>query len=353
MGPTRKWCLPNPRWGATVLLGALAGLVVTATDIAPAGAVAPFGVGDVFAGVGNGVIKHFSPTGTLLDTLNTGTGCGEDLGMGFDGAGNLYATAAFGSCGTGKVVKFDNQGNLIGPFGSGYSDSTESISIDKANNVYVGQPDGTRDILKFDAAGNPSGSFDVPTEDRGSDWIDLASDQCTMFYTSEGTKVLRYDVCTNTALADFATGLPGTLYALRILPDGGVLVADSQDVKRLDSSGTDIGTYPKPATESSFFFALNLDPDGQHFWTAAYSSGMIYKYALDPPGQPVFSFDGGRVGCCLSGLAVFGESTAGGPGGGGAAGRPAPTLSQWALAGVAGLLLLIGARLVSRRRATR
>jgi hypothetical protein len=24
------------------------------------------------------------------------------------------------------------------------------------------------------------------TEDRGIDWIDLAADQCTLFYTSEG-----------------------------------------------------------------------------------------------------------------------------------------------------------------------
>jgi hypothetical protein len=340
----------------TALLGAVLGLLGAGMWVQPARAIAAYGLGDVFAGVGNGIIKHFSPTGALLDTLDTGTGCAEDLGMGFDGAGNLYATAAFGSCGTGKVVKFDNQGNLIGPFGSGYSSSTESISIDRTNNVYVGQPDGTRDILKFDAAGTPMGSFDVPTENRGSDWIDVANDQCTMFYTSEGTSILRYDVCTSTALSDFATGLPGTLYALRILPDGGVLVADTNDVKRLDASGTVIGTYPKPAGESSFFFALNLDPDGTHFWTAAYSSGMIYKYALDPVGQlPVFSFDGGRVGYALSGLAVFGESTAGGPGGGGGggAGAPTPTLSQWGGFAVAGMLLVMGVRLVSRRRSAR
>src|SRR6476659_10018038 len=93
-----------------------------------------FAVGDVFAGVGTGAIKRFSPTGTLLQTLSTGTGCSEDLGMAFDSSGNLYATASFGSCGTGTVSKFDVNGTLVGPFGSGYSSSTESITLDAAQN---------------------------------------------------------------------------------------------------------------------------------------------------------------------------------------------------------------------------
>src|SRR3990170_2147962 len=176
--------------------------------------------------------------------------------MAFDPAGNLYATSSFG-CPTGTVVKFNNQGGLIGPFGSGYSDSTESIAIDAAGNVYVGQPDGTSDILKFDSAGNPLGSFDVPVGPRGSDWIDLAADQCTMFYTSEGTDIRRYDVCTSTPLANFNTApLPSSSYALRILPGGGVLVASSSVAVRLDSAGNQVQTYT-PSLPVSLLFALN------------------------------------------------------------------------------------------------
>ena len=37
----------------------------------------------------------------------------------------------------------------------------------------------------------------------------------------------QFDVCTNTQLADFATGLPDIAYAHRILSDGTVLVADT------------------------------------------------------------------------------------------------------------------------------
>ena len=267
----------------------------------------PYVVGDVFAGVGNGEIRHLSPTGTLIESLSTGSACDEQLGMAFDTTGNLYATSAFGGCATGEVYKFDNQGGLIGAFGSGYSDSTESIAIDAAGNVYVGQPDGTSDVLKFDSAGTPLDSFDVPTEDRGSDWIDLASDQCTLFYTSEGVNVFRYDVCTDAPLANFNVApLPDTSYALRILPGGGVLVANSSAVIRLDSSGNQVQTYT-PSLPVSDIFALNLDPDGTSFWTGDISTGDVFKFDI-AGGTELLTFNV-APNVSLAGLAVYGEVT--------------------------------------------
>ena len=44
----------------------LSALILTS----PLFAVVPFSVGDVFAGVGRGKFNHFSPTGTLLETLD-------------------------------------------------------------------------------------------------------------------------------------------------------------------------------------------------------------------------------------------------------------------------------------------
>jgi len=269
----------------------------------------PYAVGDVFAGVGTGEIRHLSPTGTLIESLDTGTTCNEQLGMAFDSAGNLYATSAFGC--TATVVKFDNQGGLIGPFGSGYSSSTESVAIDAAGNVYVGQPDGTSDVLKFDSAGTPLDSFDVPVQNRGSDWIDLAGDQCTLFYTSEGNNILRYDVCTDAPLANFnVASLPDNAYALRILPDGGVLVSNTSVAIRLDSSGNQVQTYT-PSIAASLLFALNLDPDGTSFWTADYSTGNVFKFDI-ASGTELLTFNV-APNTSLSGLAVFGEVTAAQP----------------------------------------
>lgn len=294
-------------------LTSVLGAASTAAAMAVAGAppVQAAGVaytsGDVFAGVGTGLIKHFSSTGVLKDTLNTGTGCSEDLGMAFDSANNLYATAAFGSC-AGTVSKFDNMGNLIGPFGGPYSSSTESIAIDAAGNVFVGQPDGTRHVVESNSAGAHVADFAPATQNRGTDWIDLAADQCTLFYTSEGNLVKRFNVCTNTQLADFATLPAGasTGYALRIRPNGDIIVAASNEVVRFNSSGTVAQIYPLPVAETSFLFALNLDPDGTSFWTAGYNSGNVYRIDMTT-GAIITSFNAAKVGCCLSGLAVAGE----------------------------------------------
>ena len=258
---------------------------------------APYNTGDVFVGVGNGFIKHFSPSGVLLDTLNTGTGCGEDTGMAFTSTSHLLATT-FG-CG---VVEFDNMGNLIGPFGSGYNTDTESVVIDGAGNVYIGQADGTKALKKFNSAGTFLMDFFPATQNRGTDWNDLAADLCTMFYTSEGNAIKRFNVCTNTQLSDFATSSASPKFALRIRSNGEVLVAASSVLERYDASGTLIQTYTFPGTLA---FAINLDPDGTHFWTADLVTGTVYKYDIST-GTIVLSFSS-MPNTTAAGLAVFGE----------------------------------------------
>ena len=113
-----------------------------------------FQSGDVFAAVGRGVVKHFSPTGALLDTLNFGAGT-FDTGMAFDASGSLYVTGFDAN----NVYKFDQKGNLLGTFGSGYNADPESIVFDRNGNAYVGQPDGTHQVLKFNSAGGLVGTF--------------------------------------------------------------------------------------------------------------------------------------------------------------------------------------------------
>ena len=268
---------------------------------------APYTVGDVFVGVGMGFIKHFSPAGVLLDTLNTGTACNEDLGMAFTSTNHLLATAAFGGSGTGSVVEFDDMGNLIGPFGSGYSNSTESVVIDATGNVYVGQPDGTMALKKFNSTGTFLMDFFPAPQNRGTDWNDLAADQCTMFYTSEGDAIKRFDVCTNMQLSDFASSAAFPKYALRIRSNGEVLVAATSVLERYTAGGVLMQTYAFPGTLS---FAMNLDPDGAHFWTADYFTGTVYEYDI-ASGAIVFSFPSSPL-TFASGLAIVGEPTAGG-----------------------------------------
>jgi hypothetical protein len=272
--------------------------------------------GDVFADVGGGIIKEFTPAGVLVQSLNT-THPGEGDGMAFDASGNLYATSGFAA---NTVVKFNNSGTLItASFGSGYNSHPESIVVDNTNGfVYVGQADGLAHVLKFDLDGNPLapvGGFAPARQNRGTDWIDLQSNLTTLRYTSEGNQIKVFDLATNTQLANFTSSLPASpAFAHRILSNGGELVAAESEVIQLDASGAVVRTYTIPGT--SLLFALNLDPNGTDFWTADYPTGNVFEVNI-ATGAIDHMWNAGLMGGGpLGGLAVFGEicATCGPPG---------------------------------------
>jgi len=286
----------------------LAAIVVGISAIGSAQAV-PFTVGNVFASVGNGLVKEFTPAGALVQTLNTTTGAAETTGSAFDSAGNFYVTGF----GTSTLSKFNNSGvlqsaNFIAGNNPG---NNESLVFDGAGNFYVGGASGSI-IRKFNSAGGLLNTFTVATGPRGTDWIDLAADQKTLFYTSEGGSVRRFDTSTNTQLADFTSSLGGTSFGLRLLSGGGALVAHSSNVLRLDSTGAVAQTYTIPG--STTLFALNLDPDGTTFWTGNIdSTGKVFHVKISD-GTVLGSFNtvspGGND---LAGLSIFGEITQGNP----------------------------------------
>jgi streptogramin lyase len=263
-----------------------------------------FSKGDVFAAVSNGLVYHYSANGTYLETLNCNFG-GTTTGMAFDSAGNLYVTELSNA----YITEFAGPGDphtILNRIYSGNPGALwpESIVFDAAGNFYVGHANGSRLILKYNATGSLVANYSVAVESMGSDWIDLAADQHTVFYTSEGKSVKRFDLGNNTQLADFATGLPGSFaFALRILPDRTVLVADTQTIVRLNSTGSVIQTYN--VTGENLWFSLNLDPDGQSFWSG--STGKFYKFNIIS-GAVLLSVDTGTGGN-FAGLTVYGEIT--------------------------------------------
>lgn len=252
----------------------------------------PFVLGNVMAAVGNGSVKHFTPIGTLLDTLVGGTGSSYTTGMAFDVAGNLYVTT-FSS---GTVDKYDIGGNFLGAFISGLSGAPESLAFDALGNLYVGGP--VMSVFKYDPAGNFLASFGTGR----SDWIDLAADQCTIIYTDEGVVIKRFNVCTNTPLPNFAT-LPGGAFALRIRPNGEVIVAASGAAYQLDSTGAILQTYTIPG--ASLLFGMNLDPDNTTFWTGDLNTGVINRVNI-ATGAIVTTYNSAPF-TSLAGLAVIGE----------------------------------------------
>jgi WD40 repeat protein len=270
-------------------------------------AMASFITGSVFVGAGNGQVFVYDPNGNLLQKLSSGLNS-ETTGMAFDSSGNLYST----NFGAQQIIKYDINGNKIGTFGSGFNADPESIVFDKSGNAYVGQADGTHSILKFGPTGTLLKTLTPTSTDRGTDWIDLSADQTTIYFAGEGATIRTINTSTGVLGPNFTTK-GSQQFALRLLSDGGILVANGSNVLRYDSSGNIIKTYGG-FTGTSELFALNLDPDGTSFWTGDIG-GSTKVFRVDiATGTILKTWAASKDGASeVAGLAVFGEITQGGP----------------------------------------
>jgi hypothetical protein len=178
---------------------------------------------------------------------------------------------------------------------------------------YVGHASGDQDIQRYDSAGTFIQKFNVTPGPVGSDWIDLAADQTTMFYCSEGQDVRRYDVGSDVQLTDFANGLGGAAFALRLLPPfdgtGGLIVANLGAVVRLDGSGAIVQSYD--ATNENAWFSANLDPNGTSFWAGDFNTSNFYRFNIQSGAVEIGPINTGTGPSSLFGIAVVGEITGG------------------------------------------
>jgi hypothetical protein len=303
------------------MFGALGVILLFSFGIAPAehpaavqAAAVPYQLGDIFAGVGNGHVYQYRLIGTTftqVNDLNTATTSSDQTGMCVDTAGNLYTT----DFSVGEMTQFNNQGELLThPWGGPFHTHPESCVVDAQGNIYTGEVDGTHDhIHKYSPAGQLLATYTPAADLRGIDWIDLAADQCTMYYTSESDRIMRFNVCTNTQIngvnnpwVSNLDGVTGVCYALRLRPNGEVMITCENNSYRLSAGGTVLQTYPKDSAETSYLFAMNLDPDGQTFWTAGFDTGNIYRVNIDT-GTIINQFTAPRLAGSVAGLAVYGE----------------------------------------------
>jgi len=270
------------RFGLVPILIALLSQHAGATHVS-------FEPGDILVSVEQGPVLWYQRNGTPVRPL-VGIVPGTGEGMGFDPYGNLYVTrwCADPQCSTGNTVEmFDVIGRSWGPVGSGYDCNPHSVVFDAANVAYVGQAGCRRSILKFVPGSLEPMEFAIAGENQGAFWIDLSSDGCTLFYTSYGPNVKRFDGCSGVQLADFTqTPVPGgETQDLRVLPDGGVLVSSGQVIARFDVTGTIVQTYQLPG--ASRWAGLDLDDDGT-FVAANYETSQVCRFDL---------FSGALVAC--------------------------------------------------------
>jgi hypothetical protein len=192
---------------------------------------------------------------------------------------------------------------------------------------YASSTYGTPQIFHFAKAATVGGQptlveppFTVDaTGYRGVDWIDLAADQHTMYYTSiddfgvTPPVIHRYNLTTRQQLSSIpvTTGTSGTplsthVYSFRILPpgdgSGGFLVATDLDIFQLNPQGQAIHGFTQnpdfvqqmtqrglPSTYSTFI-DVNVTNDGQYVWAVAYpqleDNGVLGQYVDLATGLP-------------------------------------------------------------------
>lgn len=279
----------------SVLVGPLDARFLTPMS-GPSSAGIPYAPGDVFEGDWNGFpfVRHYSAGGTLLENLGPSyvNENAVPTGMCADAQGDLYVTMFQDS----SVSKFDNAGHLLQRWTQGMiNDTPESCIVDGQGHVWVGfatdAPNNGQEsgLVEFDSNGNPLATYHPPAEDRGVDWIMLGNDDCTLYYTSEGTLIHRFDVCTGQALSAFA-GLPfgsGGCFQLAIRPNGEMMVACNYAVYRLSSTGLILQTYSASSlginTQYTTPFSIALDVDNKSFWVQQdpwFGSFAFYSGAL-------------------------------------------------------------------------
>jgi len=270
---------------AAALVFGCVGILFATPKSAGADTPTVFQSGQVFASVGNSTVYTFDPaSGDQVATLQDNTDEPYTAGSAFDANGNFYVTDDV----NGDISEFSPTGAPLPTFATGLSNPL-SIVFDNSGNMYVGQQ-STPYIAEFASDGTRLPDIGpLQTELYGDDWIDLSSDECTFYYTTEGTDILTYNKCTHTQGPDFnqvpfpsidsSTGLPVNAFQLKILANGDVLVADSNAVLLLDSNGNVVQTYSCSSLPNcgGQLFAISVDPSGTSFWTGDSSSGYIYQ----------------------------------------------------------------------------
>ncbi len=163
--------------------------------------------GDVVVGVNHSQYKVYSKAGVYKETLNDGLDDGTDpsytTGMAFDRDFDLWTTNFSKSIVNRLSREHPHQVlqriDIADPGGG----NCESVTFAENGDLFVASPfpaKTTGRLLRFTPGGLLLRSYEPDVEVTPGprytqvDWIDLSRDQKTLFYTSEGKRVLRYDV---------------------------------------------------------------------------------------------------------------------------------------------------------------
>ncbi len=302
-------------------------------------------VGDVFVATGNGSYQIFhsinptakNPVYTNIQSINDGLG-GVTSGCAFDTGYRLFSTNFTNT----DIVRFtiDNAHGIAQSIPGGATTNfkySESTAFDGQGNFYVGYAGTTASLTgggleKYDHAGTTlKGSFTPTAENGGVDWLDVAQDGHTVFYTSKGRKIFMFDTMNPGAgslvYADLSllggSISSGKLFAIRVVPSAGavpgsagVFVADQANVKLVKSTCTAAGCTVQSVQMFKFtgetdLEALSLDPTSPSttFWVGDHTTGDALHFNITKSKPDVTLSTGAAA--TLGGICVEGGFSAG------------------------------------------
>ena len=168
-----------------------------------------------------------------------------------------------------------------------------TLVFDSVGTAYVGQAGCRQSILKFVPGAVEPIELLADVENAGIFWLDLAADGCTLFYTSWGPNVKRFDVLRRRAVAQLQRRpAPGRRH-----PGSCVSFRTEACSSRTETSSR--GSMPRARwcrptrdrRKNTLWAGLDLVGDGT-FWVANYYSSNVYRFDL-ATGAIVDSFNTG------------------------------------------------------------
>lgn len=189
---------------------------------------------------------------------------------------------------------------FIGNTGDGGADGCgEGIGVGSAASIAIGE---------FEADGTPVATHAITAQNGGSNAIDLSADGKTLYYTSIGSNIYALNLVTG-LVSVFATVSGGSnvqTRGLRVLPDGGLLVAvvdnylvpTSSIIQRFTRSGALAETYS--VSGQKYWGTVTLTSDGAHCYCAntadtSFCAPMIAKFQVGNNAAPVYTITGTYV----------------------------------------------------------
>jgi hypothetical protein len=156
---------------------------------------------------------------------------------------------------------------------------------DGSGNVYVARrpSDSSWTLTQYTLKGKLVRVHAVtPLMSRFNFAIDLAPDECTMYYgayAALGSDTLgRFDVCRGVQLPTLQGGWSNDL---RVLADWRVLSLDDPFAVRLDPSGALQSQFYRPPVQTEMLRRLALDPDGRSFWACCSTTPELFRFDLE------------------------------------------------------------------------